>query len=343
MLNVETVKITFPLKKKFVVSKGSAEKKTNLLTILNNRYTGEASGSVHYGPDLDVISNDIKKGVELINEFKEITLKSLEQIAAFNINPVSRSALLSMILNYLSGETRRYPWEILSIGAPVGVKSSITISLGEASKMIKDIYDSEFPIVKVKLGGEEDLKVIEALKGMTDIEVRVDANGAWSCEKAEEMIFHLASNGVYIIEQPTDVQFIKDWPALKGRFEQVELILDEGLNNLEDYHLYAEYAGGVNIKMEKCGGIINAIKIARVAHNEKKKVMLGCMVESSVGIAQSLYMSSMADYWDLDGPLLIEDDIATGINYSMDTIEVDREIIGGPKLKRDVVEKYIKE
>jgi hypothetical protein len=71
--------------------------------------------------------------------------------------------------------------------------------------------------------------------------------------------------------------------------------------------------------------------------------MLGCMVESSVGIAQSLYMSSMADYWDLDGPLLIEDDIATGINYSMDTIEVDREIIGGPKLKRDVVEKYINE
>ncbi len=343
MFNVETVKITFPLKKKFVVSKGSAEKKTNLLTILNNRYTGEASGSVHYGPDLDVISKDIKKGMELINEFKEISFKSLEQISAFNINPVSRSALLSMILNYLSGETRRYPWEILSIGAPVGVKSSITISLGEASKMIMDIYDSEFPIVKLKLGGEEDLKVIEALKDMTDIEVRVDANGAWSCEKAEEMIFHLANNGVYIIEQPTDVQYIKDWPALKGKFEQVELILDEGLNNLEDYHLYADYVGGVNIKMEKCGGIINAIKIARAARNEKKKVMLGCMVESSVGIAQSLYMSSMADYWDLDGPLLIEDDIATGINYSMDTIEVDREIIGGPKLKRDVVEKYIKE
>lgn len=343
MFNVETVKITFPLKKKFVVSKGSAEKKTNLLTILNNRYTGEASGSVHYGPDLDVISKDIKKGMELINEFKEISFKSLEQISAFNINPVSRSALLSMILNYLSGETRRYPWEILSIGAPVGVKSSITISLGEASKMIMDIYDSEFPIVKLKLGGEEDLKVIEALKDMTDIEVRVDANGAWSCEKAEEMIFHLANNGVYIIEQPTDVQHIKDWPALKGKFEQVELILDEGLNNLEDYHLYADYVGGVNIKMEKCGGIINAIKIARAARNEKKKVMLGCMVESSVGIAQSLYMSSMADYWDLDGPLLIEDDIATGINYSMDTIEVDREIIGGPKLKRDVVEKYIKE
>ena len=71
--------------------------------------------------------------------------------------------------------------------------------------------------------------------------------------------------------------------------------------------------------------------------------MLGCMVESSVGIAQSIYMSSLADYYDLDGPQLLETDIASGIKYDRETIEVDREIIGGPKLKRDVVEKYIQE
>ena len=93
--------------------------------------------------------------------------------------------------------------------------------------------------------------------------------------------------------------------------------------------------------MEKCGGIIEGIKTATQAHQDDKKVMLGCMVESSVGIAQSVYMSAHADYFDLDGPLLLEDDIASGIRYDRESIEVDREIIGGPKLKRDVVEKYI--
>jgi hypothetical protein len=72
-------------------------------------------------------------------------------------------------------------------------------------------------------------------------------------------------------------------------------------------------------------------------------VMLGCMVESSVGIAQSVYMSSLADYYDLDSPQLLEVDIAQGIIYNRETIQVDREIIGGPALKRDVVEKYIRD
>jgi L-alanine-DL-glutamate epimerase-like enolase superfamily enzyme len=249
MINVETVKITFPLKKKFVVSKGAAERKTNLLTILNNRYTGEASGSVHYGPNLDQINEDIKKGIELIKEHKKIDMAVLEEIGGYAIDPIARSALISMVLNYISGETRRYPWEILSIGRPVGVKSSITISLDEASHMIKDIYDSEFPIVKIKLGGEEDMKIIDSLKDITDREIRVDANGAWSCEQAEEMIFRLAGEGIIIIEQPTDIEFIKEWPHLKGKNEEVELILDEGMYTIDDYRNYADFVQGVNIKM----------------------------------------------------------------------------------------------
>ncbi len=86
---------------------------------------------------------------------------------------------------------------------------------------------------------------------------------------------------------------------------------------------------------------MEAARIARRAREDKKKVMLGCMVESSVGIAQSVYLSSLADYHDLDAPQLLETDIAQGIIYNKDTIQVDREIIGGPVLRRDVVEKYI--
>jgi L-alanine-DL-glutamate epimerase-like enolase superfamily enzyme len=191
------------------------------------------------------------------------------------------------------------------------------------------------------MGNDDDIAVLDALDKIKGKEFRVDANGGWPLAKAEEMIVHLALKGVRVIEQPTGIEHVKEWKHLKKNSDKVELIADEGINVLTDYEQYAQFIDGVNIKMEKCGGIIEAMRIANKARQEKKKVMLGCMVESSVGISQSVYMSSLADYFDLDGPQLLESDIAEGIRYDKESIEVDAEIIGGPKLKRDVIEKYI--
>lgn len=342
MLHLDTVKLALPLKDKFVVSKGEASVKTSIITILNNRYSGEATGSVHYGPSAGEMEQDIHTGIKLLKDIEPVGLESLQTVSGFSIHPIARSALTGMLLNYLSGESGRYPWEVLSLGTPVGIKSSITVSINRPEQMIESIKNLDYPIIKIKMGQEEDILLLDALDTVTGKEIRIDANGAWSCAKAEEMIFHLARKGVRLIEQPTDIQFINEWPHLKGKSE-VELVVDEGLNTADDYVSFAEFIDGVNIKMEKCGGILEGIRIADMAHADNKKVMLGCMVESSVGIAQSVYMSAKADYYDLDGPLLLLDDIASGIRYHRESIEVDREIIGGPKLKRDVLEKYITE
>lgn len=323
------------------MAKGAAEVKTNVVTIMNNRYSGEASGSVYYGPTIELIESDISRGIERLKMIRNIDVTTLKAINDFDIHPIARSALSGMVLNYLSGESQRYPWEILSIGAPVGIKSSLTVSIDTTERMIAAIKESDHTIIKVKMGNDDDVMLLQPLSTITGREIRVDANGGWSCAKAEEMIFHLSQLGVHIIEQPTEIGSIKDWKHLKGKNDQVELIVDEGLCSVEDYDSFAAYVDGVNIKMEKSGGIIEAIAIARKARDEKKKVMLGCMVESSVGIAQSVYMCALADYHDLDGPLLLEDDIASGITYQKELIHVDREIIGGPKLRRDVFNKYI--
>lgn len=343
MIHLETLKVALPLKKKFITSKGETSVKTNLLTVLNNRYFGEASGSIHYGPTISEIETDIQVGIKKLKQERTITAETLELIGGFKINSIARSALIGMVLNYLSGESRRYPWEILSLGSPVGIKSSITIVIEKAADMIEAIRQSEYPIVKLKMGNEEDVLILDHLDRIKGKEIRVDANGAWSCAKAEEMIVQLSQKGVRIIEQPTSADYVGEWQNLKGKTENVSLIMDEGLNNLEDYGRFADQIDGVNIKMEKCGGILEAIKIADQAQSDNKKVMLGCMVESSVGIAQSVYMSSKADYFDLDGPLLLENDIARGILYDRESIAVDREIIGGPKLNRDVLQKYIQD
>lgn len=341
MIHIETVKITLPLKKRFAVAHGATEAKVNLLTIMNNRYNGEASGSVHYGPEIEELTKDVDRAIKMLKSEKEITKETLDLIAGYDISSTARSALSAMVLNYLSGELKRYPWEIVSLGAPIGVKSSITVGIDDPARMIDEIQNSPYPIIKVKMGNEEDVLLLDGLEHIVGKEIRVDANGAWTCAKAEEMIHSLAKRGVTIIEQPTDAAYVEEWPHLKGKNDQVQLFMDEGLNSLIDYKKYEPFIDGVNIKMEKCGGIVEGVKIARVAKEANKKVMLGCMVESSVGIAQSVYMSSLADYFDLDAPLLLKDDIADGIRYDLECIEVDREIIGGPKLKRDVVEKYI--
>jgi len=244
------------------------------------------------------------------------------------------------VLNYVSGQTGRYPWELMSLGSPVGIKSSWTISIDGPAQMIEEIKNCPYPIIKIKMGNEEDIMLLEALSQIKDKEFRIDANGGWSCAKAEEMIHHLDASGVKLIEQPTDAEFVEEWPHIKGKCSKVKLVMDEGLNSLSDYHEYSQYIDAINIKPEKCGGIVEGSRLAAAARQDEKKVMLGCMVASSVGIAQSVYMSSVADYFDLDGPLLLKDDIARGIRYDRESIEVDREIIGGPKLIRDVFEKY---
>ncbi len=340
-MELDTFKVSIPLKKKFTVAGGDATIKTNVLTVLNNRYHGEAAGSVQYGPSVEELQVDIEKGLEFFRKLDSIDINTLLAVDGLKIHPTARAALSGMVINYISGETRRYPWEVLSLSTPVGIKSSFTVAIAETNEMIKDIKESGYPIVKVKMGHEQDVMLLDALGQIKGKEIRVDANGGWSCAKAEEMIHHLAGCGVTVIEQPTSVDFVKEWPHLKGKQAQVELIIDEGLGTTKDYDYCREFVDGVNLKMEKCGGILRAMEIARRAREEGKKVMLGCMVESSVGIAQSVYMSSLADYFDLDGPLLLEDDIARGISFDKESIEVDREIIGGPKLKRDVVEKYI--
>ncbi|KAA3633419.1 MAG: hypothetical protein DWP97_09200 [Calditrichaeota bacterium] len=341
MNHLDVVKVNLPLKNVFRVSKGETTVKTNVITVLNNRYTGEAAGSVHYGPDLGEIEQDLQSGIEQIKLFESIDLEALESVSNFEINPVAKSALVGMIVNYLSGESKRYPWEILNLGTPVGVKSSITIGIEKPKEMLEKIKNCDYPIIKIKMGNEEDIMVLDILDQLEGKEIRVDANGGWTCAKAEEMVFHLSQKGVKIIEQPTDAEFVSEWNHIKGKKSDACLIMDEGLNSLEDYKKYSEFIDGVNIKMEKCGGIVEGIAIANAAREDGKKVMLGCMVESSIGIAQSLYMSSRADYYDLDAPLLLKEDIARGITYDMESIAVDREIIGGPKIMRDVIEKYI--
>ncbi len=322
------------LKRPFRVSGGSAKTKENFFICLNDKYFGEAAGSVFYGPRKDEILSDLEKGAEYIRSRKRLSISDLKEISKMEINSISKAALVAGALHFISGTSLKYPWQILNLDEPHRICTSYTVSIDSPESMFSEIRKSEYPIIKIKMGFEGDETLIEMLQKIPGKIYRIDANGGWNPEKAEKMIDLLARLDVALIEQPTSIDHISEWRYLK-RNKSTPLFIDEGLNSIDDYYNFAGYIDGVNIKMAKSGGPLGSIKIARAARKDKRKVMLGCMVESSLGVAPALYLASLADYFDLDGPLLLEKDVAGGVNFILEKIEFGEDIIGGPKVKTE--------
>ncbi len=266
-------------------------------------------------------------------------LVHLNEINALNINPVTKAGVVTSVLHKVSGEKKQYPWQVLGVDPPDKIRTSYTVSIDDQDITLAHIKMSPYPIIKLKMGSDYDDDIVQAIKLSPNKVFRVDANGAWEPEKAERMVHELSRLNVEIIEQPTGVEYIEEWPQIKGR-KKTCLMVDEGLLTTTDYERYCEFVDGVNIKMAKSGGVMEAIKIARRARKDGRKVMFGCMVESSVAVAQSVYLGFLGDYFDLDGPLLIKHDPADGLIYKNEAINVDENIIGGPKLKKEFIREH---
>ncbi len=289
---------------------------------------------MHYGPDSDEISADLVTAKDRIIETDIQSVEQVDDIEFSSINSISKSAIVSALINSFSGKTGKFPWELVGLDEPPSIRTSFTVSIDKPERMLADIKNSPYPIIKIKLGSEKDELLLQELTNIPGKLFRFDVNGGWSLEQTEKMFYYLNKLETDIIEQPTQLEHIKEWKYLSAN-TKLKVFLDEGLHTLNDYFEYADYVDGVNIKMAKSGGMMEAVKLAKQARKDGLKVLLGCMVESSIGIAPAVYMASLADYFDLDGPLLLRNDIAERINFNIETITVDDNIIGGPKIKKE--------
>lgn len=269
---------------------------------------------------------------------KNVSGSTLEEINALDINPVTKAGILTAVLHKISGDGNQYPWRVLSVEPPGKIRTSFTVSIDDPIHTREQITSSPYPFIKLKMGSDHDDEIISMLKQISGKIFRIDVNGAWDLARAEKMIYELSRINVEIVEQPTGPEFMHEWPHIKGRSKAC-LMVDEGLFTIDDYGRFCDYVDGVNIKMAKSGGVIEAAKIARRAKKDKKKVMFGCMVESSIAIAQSVYLAALGDLFDLDGPLLLKNDTADGVTYNNEAINVDESIIGGPKMKKEYAAK----
>jgi L-alanine-DL-glutamate epimerase-like enolase superfamily enzyme len=189
-----------------------------------------------------------------------------------------------------------------------------TIGIDSIEKMIAKMKEKPWPIYKIKVGTADDIAIVKALRENTDAVLRVDANAAWNVETALKLIPQLKELGVEFVEQPLAKD---DWEGMKILYQESSLPLyaDEACVFEQDVEKCKDHFHGINIKLTKCSGITPARRMINKAKELGMKVMIGCMNESTIGSAAIAHLLPFIDHVDMDGPLLLEEDLATGIGY----------------------------
>jgi L-alanine-DL-glutamate epimerase-like enolase superfamily enzyme len=171
----------------------------------------------------------------------------------------------------------------------------------------------DFPVLKIKVGLASDEATLEAVRSVTRKPLRVDANEGWKTkEEAVRKILWLEKQGVEFVEQPLPAAMIEETRWVRSRVH-IPIIADEACLHPADIPKLAGAYDGVNIKLAKCGGILQAWRMIQIARSLGLKTMLGCMIESSVGVTAAAHLSPLVDYADLDGNLLIANDPWRGV------------------------------
>jgi len=176
---------------------------------------------------------------------------------------------------------------------------------------------ARFPALKIKVGGESDLETLHAVRGVYDGPIRVDANTGWTLEGAIELLPALVDLGVELVEQPFPARRLDDLRRLQ-EVSELPIVADESAVTIDDLDGLVGVVAGVNVKLAKCGGVGPAARMLARARELGFRTFLGCMEETSVGIAASAAVSSLADWADLDGNLLLADDPFAGLELGPD-------------------------
>lgn len=193
--------------------------------------------------------------------------------------------------------------------------SNYTIGMDTMDKMIAKIKEMPWPIYKIKLGTADDVEIVKSLRKHTDALFRVDANCAWNVQQTIENAKVFKRLNVEFIEQPLlpdDLEGMKE----VMKYTALPIIADESCIREEDVARCAAYFNGVNIKLTKCGGLTPALRMIKKARELNLKVMVGCMTESTIGISAIAHLLPLLDYVDMDGAMLLEKDIATGVKVT---------------------------
>ena len=276
---------------------------------------GEAAPSKRYNETTEKIISVLDKGI-LLPEYCENADQLWNDIKPQLLGISALEAAANMaIWDWRGQKENKAVYDILGFNIDELPSTSYTISIGDMSELDEKIeLSNPYNILKVKLGTpNNDKEIISQIRQYTSKLIRVDANEGWTLDNAKEMSYWLADRNVEFIEQPFKAKMLNETRMLK-EFSPLPLFADENSIVSSDIPEIVDCFDGINIKLMKCGGIDEALNMIKVAKELNMKIMLGCMVESSVGITAAAHIASMVDAVDLDGNLLISNDPYAGVS-----------------------------
>lgn len=308
-----------PFRHPFTISKGTKTHQPSLVVELEHRGVvgyGEAPAITYYNIPVEKMIEDLERKKMMVEKFA-FTEPERYWHYLHHLFPQNNFLVcaLDMATWDMFGKLYRQPlyklWKLDAEKAPL---TDYTIGIDTIDKMVEKMKEKPWPIYKIKLGTPEDIAIVTALRKHTDAILRIDANAGWTVEEALEKIPQLAALGVEFIEQP----LAKDnWEGMKILFEKstLPLIADEACVVQSDVEKCYQHFHGINIKLTKCSGITPARFMIEKARSLGMKVMVGSMNESTIGTAAIAHLTPLLDYVDMDGPLLLKEDIAKGIDF----------------------------
>ncbi len=304
--------IELPLRHAWTIARGTSTSKRNVVVELREGGLvgrGEAAPNVRYGESAETVTAALEKlAPALDGDPRHFRVLSERVEEALPGNHAAKAAL-DIALHDLAGKRLGVPlYRMLGLDPSRMPITSFSIGIDDPAAMAQKVRDAEpYPILKIKLGAQSVREMFGAVRSATPKTVRVDANEAWTPQEALKHIEWLATQGVELVEQPLPAADVEGAKWLRQR-SPLPLVADEALMMASDVPKLAEGYHGINVKLQKCGGIREALRIIETARSCGLKIMLGCMVETSVGIAAGAHLGPLVDWLDLDGNLLISAD-----------------------------------
>jgi len=310
-MQIEAREEVWPLKDVFRISRGSrTEARVVVVTISDGEHTGrgECVPIRRYNQTCESVIAQI----ESIKREENLDRQSMQKILPAG---AARNALDCALWDLESKRSGKRVWELASIPIVPEVETSFTISLGSPEEMAAAARaNSSRPILKLKLGGDDvDLARVEAVReAASAARLLIDANESWSPAHYQRIVPALKELGVELIEQP----FPADADEVLETFDHpVAVCADESCHTTADLSRLKNRYEVVNVKLDKTGGLTEALRLCARAREGGFKLLIGCMVGTSLSMAPARLLASSADYVDLDGPLLLSRDRAERLTY----------------------------
>jgi len=313
------------LKHTFTISRKSHDIQPSLIVELSDGILsgyGEATSNPYYNISVDKMTDDINKIKSLIESLSNVTPDEFwSKIHPYLKENMFALCALDEAFNDLYARKKGVKlyqlWHLNTTHNPL---TNYTIGIDTIDKMISKMKELPWPIYKIKLGTKEDIAIITALRKHTDAIFRVDANCSWGVDETIENSKKLKNLGVEFIEQPLNAD---DLEGAKKVFlnSYLPIIADESCIIESDVAKCFNHFHGVNVKLTKCGGLTPGKRMLETARNLGMKTMVGCMTESTVGISAIAHLLPLLNYVDMDGALLLKNDVAKGVKIEKGVVK----------------------